>query len=310
MHALHDRGRTLPPDLLVDRMVFESPVVSMAIFRAGVGHVDFTRMEEIPVHLFAFPRNAVRIAVEGRQPYIADPRTVAFYNAGDVFRRDPVDLAGDICDIFVVRADAMIDVIAHRDPAVRDRQDVPFPFTHGPSRPEAFALQRQMLRHVESTSSPDRLAMEEGALRLLASIAGSVYERLEQGLRERPVMPSEAELGEAVRAHVVERYRLNESLEDIAAAVDRSVYYICRVFRRYTGTTIHRYRHQLRLRRSLDLVAESSSDLSRVAFQLGFSSHSHFTAAFREAFGIPPSEFRCRPSTRRLRELAERVGAA
>jgi AraC-like DNA-binding protein len=35
-----------------------------------------------------------------------------------------------------------------------------------------------------------------------------------------------------------------------------------------------------------------ASDLTALAFDLGFSSHSHFSAAFRRAFGCTPSAFR------------------
>jgi AraC-like DNA-binding protein len=33
-------------------------------------------------------------------------------------------------------------------------------------------------------------------------------------------------------------------------------------------------------------------DLSALAYALGYSSHSHFTQAFKRAFGRPPSEVR------------------
>ena len=33
-------------------------------------------------------------------------------------------------------------------------------------------------------------------------------------------------------------------------------------------------------------------DLSRLALDLGYSSHSHFTAAFRRSFDVPPSAAR------------------
>jgi AraC-like DNA-binding protein len=33
-------------------------------------------------------------------------------------------------------------------------------------------------------------------------------------------------------------------------------------------------------------------DLTTLSLDLGFSSHSHFSAAFREAYGRSPSEFR------------------
>jgi AraC-like DNA-binding protein len=32
-------------------------------------------------------------------------------------------------------------------------------------------------------------------------------------------------------------------------------------------------------------------DLTRLSLDLGFSSHSHFTAAFRQAYGRTPAEF-------------------
>ena len=62
-------------------------------------------------------------------------------------------------------------------------------------------------------------------------------------------------------------------------------------FRAVTGQTIHAYRMQLRVRSALERI-ERASDLSAVALALGFSSHSHFTASFRRAFGVTPSGVR------------------
>ena len=46
-----------------------------------------------------------------------------------------------------------------------------------------------------------------------------------------------------------------------------------------------------RLARALDLLAQYD-DLTTLSLDVGFSSHSHFSAAFREAYGRTPSEFR------------------
>jgi AraC-like DNA-binding protein len=51
---------------------------------------------------------------------------------------------------------------------------------------------------------------------------------------------------------------------------------------------IHRYLNRLRLREAMETMAEREVDLSDLALGLGFSSHSHFTAAFRKELGIPP----------------------
>ena len=52
----------------------------------------------------------------------------------------------------------------------------------------------------------------------------------------------------------------------------------------------YRYHLRLRLARALDLTPEYD-DLSALALDLGFSSHSHFAAAFKQAYGRSPSAF-------------------
>jgi AraC-like DNA-binding protein len=78
---------------------------------------------------------------------------------------------------------------------------------------------------------------------------------------------------------------------EIAARVGTSPFHLARVFRRDAGQTIHAYVHQLRLRTALARVMDRE-DLSRVAADLGYASHSHFTALFRRAFGVPPTAAR------------------
>ena len=70
-----------------------------------------------------------------------------------------------------------------------------------------------------------------------------------------------------------------------------SPFHLARVFRRESGLTIHAYVHQLRLRTALERVMDRE-DLSRVAVDLGYATHSHFTASFRRSFGVPPSSLR------------------
>jgi AraC-like DNA-binding protein len=63
------------------------------------------------------------------------------------------------------------------------------------------------------------------------------------------------------------------------------------VFRKVEGMPLYRYQLRLRLARALDLLP-GYEDLTQLGLDLGFSSHSHFSAAFREAYGRSPSEFR------------------
>ena len=53
---------------------------------------------------------------------------------------------------------------------------------------------------------------------------------------------------------------------------------------------VYRYHLRLRLARALDLLGRYH-DLTSLSMDLGFSSHSHFSAAFRQAYGRTPREF-------------------
>jgi len=56
------------------------------------------------------------------------------------------------------------------------------------------------------------------------------------------------------------------------------------------------------LRAALERLPENDRDLSMLALELGFSSHSHFTASFTREFGVPPSALK---DGRRIRALLD-----
>jgi AraC-like DNA-binding protein len=68
------------------------------------------------------------------------------------------------------------------------------------------------------------------------------------------------------------------SLGEIAAEVRGSPVYLTQVFQQVEGLPLYRYQLRLRLARALDLLAQYS-DLTTLSLDLGFSSHSHFSAA-------------------------------
>jgi AraC-like DNA-binding protein len=99
-----------------------------------------------------------------------------------------------------------------------------------------------------------------------------------------------AVLDAAVRLFVERGYR-QVGLADIAAEVGQSPVYLTQAFQQVEGLPLYRYQMRLRLARALDLLGEYD-DLTALGLDLGFSSHSHFTTAFRQAYGRSPSEFR------------------
>jgi AraC-like DNA-binding protein len=80
------------------------------------------------------------------------------------------------------------------------------------------------------------------------------------------------------------------TLAEIGAEVGVSPVYLTQVFQRVEAMPLYRYQLRLRLARALDLLGQYD-DLTTLGMDLGFSSHSHFSSAFRQAYGRTPAEF-------------------
>ena len=117
------------------------------------------------------------------------------------------------------------------------------------------------------------------------------------------------ELVHAARLFLARNFCDKVTLHDIARAIFSSPFHLAHVFRRETGGTLHSHLSRLRLCHALDQIADGTPDLTVLALDLGFSSHSHFTQAFRRQFGKPPSEVRRHLSSKLLRELSKNLKA-
>jgi AraC-like DNA-binding protein len=81
------------------------------------------------------------------------------------------------------------------------------------------------------------------------------------------------------------------TLSEVASEVGVSPIYLTQAFKRSEGMPLYRYQTGLRLSRALDKLPDGE-DISDLAFELGFSSHSHFTSVFRSNVGVTPSSYR------------------
>lgn len=93
------------------------------------------------------------------------------------------------------------------------------------------------------------------------------------------------------------------TLEHLARTLGYSEYYISRKFREISGMQFRDYLRYRKLAFALKQVRDTDRGLLDIALDYGFSSHEAFTRAFKEAYGITPSEYREHPTPVVLRTL-------
>jgi AraC family transcriptional regulator len=136
------------------------------------------------------------------------------------------------------------------------RTTAAFRFDHGPSDSGTFLRQRLLLRDA-ARGTTDPLRIEKEVLGILGRLLPTAY-RVRDAGSPRPgssLGPKQRNLVEDAKRFLAERFADRLSLANVAHAVGSSIYHLCRLFRRSTGGTLHQYRSQWRLRRSLDLLA-------------------------------------------------------
>ena len=88
-------------------------------------------------------------------------------------------------------------------------------------------------------------------------------------------------------------------LADLALLCKTSPSHFAKKFRHSAGLSLQRFVNRRRLQASMALLGTSSTPLSQIALDLGFSSQSHFTRLFSSLTGFTPASYRRQIGNRR-----------
>lgn len=228
-----------------------------------------------------FPYRGVYVRHVGRHDSVAEGNQVVFFNKGeDYCISHPVE-GGDAC-LSVGVAEHWLEELTPRE-EMRGGDELAFRRQRRriDARTQALVatLRYSLDRHVAETLEAETLT-----LTLIRTALG-----------ERTSHATRASIG---RQKLVDRAKLLLSsdparrwtLGDIGAAIGVSPVYLTQVFQQVEGMPLYRYQLRLRLARALDLLGRYE-DLTTLSMDLGFSSHSHFSSAFRQTYGRTPAEF-------------------
>lgn len=273
----------------LDTIVFETPIVRAARFRCDAVDPRFRNCGPATNFAIVFPRTAVWLRYSGARSFVADPSVATLYNPGQEYTRDKISPDGDRCDWFGVSPQLALDIAASIDAHAYDHHENAFDAQFARVERHLYLEQRKIFSRLER-NEVETLEAEETIISLVTAVLRRAHDtrvamsKQEKEARLDLVQRAKAALGRNLFNHA--------SLNDIARELNVSPFYLCRVFREGTGSTLHEFKTDLRIRHALERIADRSLDLSRIAFECGFSSHSHFTAQVRQRLGATPSSLR------------------
>src|SRR5262245_49639811 len=229
-----------------------------------------------------FPYRGIYVRHLGRDDAVAEANQVLFFNEAESYRvSHPVE-GGDAC-LSLAIVEPLLRELA---PKEQLREDSALAFRRQRLRIDARTqVLAALLRHSLIRKAAEALEAETLALTLVRRALGERTSHMAGASPGRQKLVDRAKL--VLASDLARRWTLAE----IAAEVGVSPVYLTQVFQQVEAMPLYRYQLRLRLARALDLIGQYD-DLTALSLDLGFSSHSHFSAAFRQAYGRSPTAFR------------------
>ncbi len=270
------------PEFTVNRLLDSGTVT--------VRHVDcrgtcrHRSAEECASHThLVFPYRGVYLRHVGADQAVADANHVLLFSSGQGYQVSHPVTGGDASLVLSI-AEPTLRELAPGHLVCEEAGQLVFNQQHLRIDARAQALV-MLLKHTLGNGTIEPLEAEGLSLTLVSRAIGP------RTAREPGASYARRRLVDRVKVLLASDLSRRWTLAEIAREIRGSPVYLTQVFQQVEGLPLYRYHLRLRLARALDLIA-AREDLSDLAQDLGFSSHSHFSAAFKQHYGLTPAEFR------------------
>jgi len=228
-----------------------------------------------------FPYRGVYVHHTGQAETVAEANQVVFFNEGEPYRvSHPVE-GGDASLSIGTDEQTLLELLPADVLHTKNRTLLNRPRMRIDARTQLLAA---LVRHRLTCGVIETLEAEDLILSLVSRALGKRTSYAASGSVGRQKLADRAKL--VLSSSLGRRWTLAE----IGSAVGVSPVYLTQVFRQVEGLPLYRYQLQLRLARALDLLNDCA-DLTGLALDLGFSSYSHFSTTFKQAYGLTPLAF-------------------
>ena len=269
--------------------LFRSDLIHVFDYRC-TGHDD---KGEIPQGFeIVLPRAGAYQRRDAHGTFLADPNHILFYNTGEPYDITHTVKGEDSSTVFIIAPSLLMEMTRAYNPAVENTPHRLFQSSHIIFNSYLQILQYKLLR--ADRRAPDTLAVEEEIVSLMSEILRASYRGRAYDQRlSRNTLRAHAEQTHQVKTFLNAHIQSPLQLEHISSAVHLSPYHLCRIFKQNTGITLHHYVKRLRLFNAAERMLEyPTARLDLLALEYGFSNHGNFSTAFRQTFGLNPSELR------------------
>lgn len=270
----------------------KSPLLVMGSERRGVNDSGWDGEQATGKrHVIAFSLNAIEVEFVGEQSILLAPPTVAFTRPEIGYTRTPQNARGQRTIFLSLNTQTAVDLCATRDPSARDRSD-PFPARFGPCSAKALAMAVQLERLVFNQDSyTEALVFEEYSMQIVEHTLDAIFQACGSRLRPTAAARSHRESVDRVLGLICDNPSRKWALGELASAVDLSPAYLSRIFRKHSGRTLSQSVLLIRIVHALEQLPDRRRDLTGLALDCGFGSHSHMTSAFASILGVSPKQF-------------------
>ncbi|MCU6798224.1 AraC family transcriptional regulator [Paenibacillus sp. WQ 127069] len=93
-------------------------------------------------------------------------------------------------------------------------------------------------------------------------------------------------------SHINNNYETDITKEALEQMTDRKYEYLCQIFKRYTGTTMVHYMHQLKIQQAKHLLLHTAQSVQEIGQSVGYVDPFYFSRIFKRVEGISPQHFR------------------
>ncbi|WP_274649540.1 helix-turn-helix domain-containing protein [Paenibacillus humicola] len=108
--------------------------------------------------------------------------------------------------------------------------------------------------------------------------------------------PMKTKYAEIIKRYLLDHYREQVEIHELARLIHRSPNYTTAVFREVTGLSPIKYMHQLRISEACSLLLNSDMTVSSIAGYLGYYDTSYFYRIFKKYTSMSPTDFMTRGS--------------